>query len=483
MLYIPIIVLAASLVVVLFIRAIRLKPNEHIYSKLFCKEETDRFATAEKLSAAVKCRTNSYSDYSKFDFEEFKKFRLVLEEKFPNVHNCLDLEIINGGSLLYKWEGTDRSLKPGIFMAHIDVVPVEKSTEKNWEYPPFSGKIADGFVWGRGTMDIKVQVITMLEACETLLSSGFEPKRTIYFAFGHDEETDGSKGALYIVNKFKKENKTFEFVIDEGGCVSEGIFASVKKPMAFIGLAEKGYLNLKIEIKGKGGHASTPPKNSSLGKVAKVICRIEKDKMKLRMTEPTSQMILAIARHMSLKNKLVLANLWLFKSVFMKIFSTPGTTREALVRTTVAPTMAKGSMEPNVLPQMSSFTVNCRILQGETINDVLDYIKKKCKGFEYEIHVLRHEEPSESSSVDSVFFKKVAGAVLGLYEDAAIIPYLMVAGTDSVKYQDLSENIIRFTPYAISNMDMKRIHSTNERISIENIDNCVKFYISLLKNN
>ncbi len=473
------ITLIAVVLVILIIRAVRLKPKEHIYKKLTSDLEVDVRKTAEKLSETIRCKTISYSDYSKFDFSEFIKFHDLMKKQFPNSHSEMELKTVNGYSLLYKWNGTDAKLKPGLFMAHIDVVPIEHGTEDDWEYPPFGGDIEGGFVWGRGTIDIKLQIVTMLEACEMLLKTGFKPKRTIYFAFGHDEETDGSNGARKIVEKLQKEGIELEFVNDEGGCINEGILTSVEKPIAFIGIAEKGYLNLKVSIKGKGGHASTPPENSSLGLVAKAICRIERGKMGLRLTDPALQMIESLGRHMGFLSRLVIANFWLFKTVFIKLFTTSGTTGEALLRTTIAPTMAKGSMEPNVLPQVSSFIVNCRILQGETYKDVINHIEMACRGFDYKIDILRHEEPSALSSANSEIFNKIAGAVLGLNNDIAIIPYLMVAGTDSIKYECICKNILRFSPYSINMEDMKRIHGTNERVSLDNISNGVKFYMAL----
>lgn len=469
----------AVIIIVLIIRTIRLRPIEHTYQKL---ETTHQFSidkVSDKLKQAIKCKTISHSDYSKFDFKEFEKFNELLKYKFPNVYREMNLEIINGYSLLFKWNGLNEKLKPGLFMAHIDVVPIEKGTEDHWDFPPFSGEVADGYVWGRGTMDIKLQIITMLEACETMIENGEKPNRTLYFAFGHDEETDGSNGARKVVEKLVSDGITLEFVNDEGGCINKGIFSSVDKPIAFIGIAEKGYLNLKVEIKGKGGHASTPPANSSLGLAAKAICRIEKKQMKLRLTEPAEKMILALARHMGIASKLIIANLWLFKPLFIKIFTTAGTTGEALLRTTIAPTMAEGSMEPNVLPQISSFTVNCRILQGETHKDVIKHIEKACKGMEYNIKILRHEEPSALSDPNSEIFNKMAGAVRGIANEAAIIPYLMVAGTDSIKYECICNNILRFSPFSIDMDDMKRMHGTNERISLKNIEQCVNFYLAL----
>lgn len=479
MILIPIIALLVILTIIIVIRTIMLKPIEHVYKQLISTTDFDIEKVLVKLSKAIKCKTISYSDYSKFDFSEFTKFKENLINDFPLVHKAMSLEYINEYSVLFKWEGSEANLNPGLFMAHIDVVPIEIGTEKDWTYQPFSGEITEGFVWGRGAMDIKVQLITMLEACEILISEGYNPKRTLYFAFGHDEETDGSNGARKIVNKLKSENIKLEFVNDEGGCINNGIFSSVKKPMAFIGVAEKGYLNLRVEIKGTGGHASTPPKNSSLGLAAKVICRLEKKKMRIRLTEPTALMINSLGRHMEWKSRFIIANFWLFKNLFIKIFTSSGTTGEALLRTTIAPTMAEGSMEPNVLPQMSSFTVNCRILQGETYKDVIKHIEKACRGIDFKIQILRHEEPSALSSKESEIFMKMAGSVRGLDENIAIIPYLMVAGTDSIKYEGLCKNILRFTPYSIEIQDMKKIHGTNERISIDNVKNCVRFYHAL----
>jgi carboxypeptidase PM20D1 len=96
------------------------------------------------------------------------------------------------------------------------VVPVDPETEAEWLHPPFSGDVADGFVWGRGTLDDKVGVVGILEAVEALIASGFEPRRTLYLAFGHDEEVSGLNGALKIVQHFRQRNLTLEFVLDEG---------------------------------------------------------------------------------------------------------------------------------------------------------------------------------------------------------------------------------------------------------------------------
>ncbi|MBN2853171.1 MAG: M20/M25/M40 family metallo-hydrolase [Clostridia bacterium] len=470
------------LMIFIIIRTFIFTKSEEIYEVINDSSPVNKDDAVKKLQQAISIKTISNSDTGQTDWQEFKKFIIFLENAFPLIHANMEKTVINDYSLIYKWKGQDEKLKPGMIMAHIDVVPVEEGTLKDWDANPFSGDIKEGFIYGRGSMDIKIQLITAMQACESLLKEGYTPKRDIYLCFGHDEETGGVDGAAHILEYMKNRNLKFEFIIDEGGAVNSGAISSVKKSVAFIGVAEKGYCNLKISIKAKGGHASTPPKNTALGMTSKVICDLEKHKMKKHLTKPSLDMIKALAIHMNFINKMIVANMWLFKPLFMKVFAKPGTTGEALLRTTIAPTMTHASMEPNVLPQVASFTVNCRILQGDSGSKLIHYIKDKCSKYDFNIETLRLDEPSNVSDYKSDIFKLVAGITLGIYEDAVIVPYLMVAGTDCYKFECICKNVIRFTPFFIPMKDMGRIHSTNERNSIENVENCVKFFTTLLKN-
>ncbi|MCK5812080.1 MAG: M20/M25/M40 family metallo-hydrolase [Clostridiales bacterium] len=469
------------IIVVMVIRTILFSNNEQYIEIIQSNSIINKDEVVKKLQEAIKIKTISNSDTSKTNYQEFEKFIIYLKNAFPLIHKHMNLSIINKYSLLYHWKGKDQLKKPGLIMAHIDVVPIEEGTENDWDVPPFEGKIKDGFVYGRGTMDIKIQIITAMQACENLIKQGVVPERDIYLSFGHDEEIGGQEGALKIVEYLKKEKITFEFVLDEGGAINTGAISSVKKAVAFVGIAEKGYSNLEVKIKAEGGHASTPPTNTSLGLVSKAICKIEKRKMKKRFPLVTRNMILALGKEMNFINQFIIANLWITKPLFMKAFAKPGTNGEALLRTTIAPTMAKASMEPNVLPQCASFTVNCRILHGDNGNKLIKYISNQCKGMDYKINILRMDEPSKVSDPNSEFYKMLSGVIKGLHDNTAVVPYLMVAGTDCRKYECISKNVYRFTPFHIPLEDMKRIHGTNERISEENIINCVRFFETLVK--
>src|SRR5215204_2093242 len=164
------------------------------------RAEVDAQAAAKRLSEAIRFRT--ISSYEKPDqhAEALRGMQAHIEKSFPAFHAAAKREIVARYSLLYTWEGSDaKTLDPKALpialLAHQDVVPVAPGTEKDWQQPPFDGVISDGFIWGRGSWDDKGNLYSMLEAAEAMAKEGFRPKRTIYFAFGHDEETAGTRGA------------------------------------------------------------------------------------------------------------------------------------------------------------------------------------------------------------------------------------------------------------------------------------------------
>jgi carboxypeptidase PM20D1 len=168
----------------------------------------------------------------------------------------------------------DPAKKPVLITAHMDVVPVEAGTEGEWTHPPFGGEIADGFVWGRGTLDTKAHLIAALEAVERLLEKGLTPARDVYLAFGHDEELTGEQGARQIAKLLAERGLTFDFVLDEGGCVVKGALPGIEKPVALVGVGEKGFCNVRLTAKRTGAtpHARA---HTSVGVLAQAVCRLE----------------------------------------------------------------------------------------------------------------------------------------------------------------------------------------------------------------
>src|SRR5258705_11496160 len=206
----------------------------------------DTTAAAGRRAGALTYRTISYPDSSRFDALEFCRFQDYLRKSFPKLHARLKREVTAGYSLLYEWRGTDTTLKPILLLAHQDVVPVEAGTESRWTEPPFAGRIADGYVWGRGALDDKGNLMALLEAVERLVSEGWTPKPTIYLAFGHDEEVGGMHGAARTAALLASRGVKLEYVLDEGGAIATGLVPGIPGPVALVGIAEKGYLSLEL---------------------------------------------------------------------------------------------------------------------------------------------------------------------------------------------------------------------------------------------
>ena len=440
--------------------------------------EIDVGRAAERLSGAIRIPTITASDPEKAERAPFEQFIQYLEQTFPALHAALEREIVNDYSLLYRWKGSEEKTKPVLLMAHIDVVPVEKGTEQDWSHPPFSGAIAEGFVWGRGTMDIKNQVILILEAVEHLLEKGFTPSRDFYIAFGHDEEVRGEEGAFKISELLQSRGITFEYVLDEGGAVTVGAMPGVR-PIALVGIAEKGYADIRITAEGEAGHSSMPPIHTAAGLLGQAVVELEKRQRPTRISPYLKEMLAYIGPEMKFGLRLVLANLWLFGPLFRLIFKS---TRagNALLRTTAAVTILEGGSEPNVLPRKASAVINYRIAPGESVQELLDHVRKAV-GEKIGIEPLVTTEPSKISPVDGSGFKTIERAVYAIFPEAVTVPYIVMGGTDAIRYEPLCDQIYRFTPMLISQDDLERMHGTNERLSLENVESGVRFYVELLK--
>ncbi|HHS95822.1 MAG TPA: M20/M25/M40 family metallo-hydrolase, partial [Phaeodactylibacter sp.] len=322
-------------------------------------------AVVERLSQAIQIPTLSY--HSHIDTAAFIHFKKFIKEKYPLVDSLLQEQLVNPYSIVYRWQGTKPLLEPILLLAHIDLVPVEGESLQEWTLPPYSGKIQDGYIWGRGTLDDKVNVLGILEAIQLLLSEDYQPERSLYIAFGHDEEVGGRAGAQRIAQYFKEKNIRFEYVLDEGMVVLEKALPGLAPPATLIGIAEKGYLSvtLRVDLE-EGGHSSMPAKETAIGLLAKTIRTLEEHPFPAKIDGPTKTLFEYVGPEMSMPNKLVFANTWFFENILLKQLSKQASAN-ATVRTTMAPTIVQAGVKDNVMPTTASLTINCRIIPGETI--------------------------------------------------------------------------------------------------------------------
>jgi carboxypeptidase PM20D1 len=465
--------------VVAVVRALRLRPEPT--GSPGAMPPVDREKVAEILAAAVRCPTISHQDPARFDPRPFAELRAVLERSFPRLHSTLRRETVSEHGLLYTWTGSELSLRPVLLMGHLDVVPVEPGTEGHWTHPPFSGAIADGFVWGRGTLDTKGSVVAILEAVEALLAEGFRPRRTVYLAFGHDEEVSGRWGAKAIAEILSSRGVKLEWVLDEGGAIlARGALPGVAAPIALVGVAEKGYLTLHLTAEGPGGHSAMPPPDSSVPRLARAIQRLTNSPFPPQLREPTRGFLLAAARRMPFARRLLLANLWLTRPLVAWGMTRDPTTA-ALVRTTTAVTILQAGTKDNVVPQTASATVNLRLLPGETVDTALARVRRAVGPRVRVAPASPGWNPSPVSPTTTDAYRALSRVIQGLFPDSVVAPSLVVGATDSRYYTPIAANTFRFVPISLTREDMSRIHGTNERISIEALATGVGFYVQLIR--
>jgi carboxypeptidase PM20D1 len=461
-------------------------------------------AALQRFAGGIRIPTVSNANYNQTNFKPFDDFKAYLQKTFPLAYQSMDTATINNYGLVFHWKGKNPSLKPVLFLSHYDVVPVNgydassdtskaiifnindkpadpiNTVQKDWEYPPFSGAVEHGRIYGRGTIDMKCMLFGIMEASTQLISKGFQPNRDIYFAFGHDEEVSGANGAAKIAAYFKASNIEFDAVYDEGGIVAAPGIAGIKKPIALIGTAEKGVLTLKIKVKGTGGHSSMPPRNSSLVQAAKIIQQLDEEQLKPDIIPPVQNFLKNVGGEMSFVSQMGIANQWLLKPLLIKTLTNAPNTN-ALVRTTTAVTMAKGSDAENVLPTISEVTVNFRLLPGTTVAEVVDHVRKICKPYDTEIDTLSAREASGISPVPTEGYNNMKKNIERLYPAAIVTPYLTIAATDAYKYQQVSKNIYRFLPLEINEYEQKIIHGYNEYISIENYRKVIDYFKGMME--
>ena len=438
---------------------------------------------AERLAGSLRIATISSDSADEFDGEAFVELHGYLERAFPRVHSHLQREKVAQHSLLYTWQGTDSSLKPILLVGHMDVVPVEPGSQNKWDYEPFGGRIADGHVWGRGAIDNKSTVLGTLEAVEMLIAEGFRPTRTVYLAYGHDEEVGGRGGAREIAALLKNRGVELEMVLDEGGVIGDGVLPGVSAPVALVGIAEKGFVSVELSVRTAGGHSSLPPAHSAVGIVSGAVAKLERNQMPARLEGPTRLMFEQIGPRFQYPQRAIFANLWLTRAIVLrKLVNTP--TTNAMVRTTTAPTMFQSGTKDNVLPSYARAVVNFRILPGDSIAAVVEHVRRTIDDDRVKIEIGGRftAEPSTVSRTDSQSFRTLERSIRQVTPDVVVAPYLVVVVTDARYYAGLSRNVFRFLPLRLTSRDLDRMHGTNERIGINEYHTAIRTYRELLIN-
>lgn len=441
----------------------------------------DPLAT-QHFSQALQFKTISTENPADFDSTDFKGFARFLEETYPLCDSLLDKRTFNEFSFLYHLPGSDPSAKPVVFLAHLDVVPVIDKNLSDWREDPFGGKIVKDTVWGRGAIDDKNVVISLMESMEKLLKQNFQPSKGIYIALVHDEEIGGIQGAKTIAAYMEQKNIQAEFVLDEGGYVTQRIIPGIDEDIALIGVAEKGFLSLDLSVKIEGGHSSIPAKETGIDVLARAVSTLKENPFPSKITPAIGGFIDFIGPELPFGQKLAFANSTLFESVILGVYEEKAS-GSALVRTTTAPTLFHAGVKDNVVPQVANATINFRILPGETISTVKERVRKIVDDERITISEGQfRSNPSAVSDIEAAGFKNLQLTLAEIYPGMIVSPYLMVGATDSRHFFNVAENIYRFTPIRISPENIKSFHGLNECLAVKELENSIRFYTQLIKN-
>ena len=451
----------------------------------FTQSEKDKICA--DMCSMIKCKTVSDLDDTKIDHAEFEKFAAILKQAFPKIYAECSFFNVGKNGLVHKISGQkdNAAYKAGhavVLMAHYDVVPVE---EQNWDFPPFAGDIVDGKIRGRGTMDTKGTLCACMEAVELALSKGWRPVQDLYLCFSGEEEINGQTCAD-IVSWFEENKITVDFVLDEGGAIVDNVFPGVKKLCAMVGTEEKGSTYLDLVVSGRPGHASAPPKHSSVGIASQIVEQIEKKQARVEFTPTVCQLLKTMGKNNSiLPMKFIFSNLWLTKPLLNLISKLMGGELFALLHTTCAVTKFSGSTSYNVLPSKATVGMNFRLLGKDTVEKTVSKVEKIArktagKNADIQVNVVSYGNPSKVSDIKCSQWETLSQAINETWPDILVSPYLMMACSDSRHYCRITDKVYRFSAMFMSKADRAMIHGVNEEIRIEELLKTVEFYSKLI---
>lgn len=407
--------------------------------------------------------------------ENFVKFRELLWDLFPHIKDACKVMDFDG-SVLMKWEGRDAKAAPVLFMNHYDVVPASG----DWRYPPFSGELAEGKIWGRGALDNKGGLFAMLQAADELAAEGYAPERTIYFESACNEETLG-QGSDQISSWLTGQGVRLDMVFDEGGDVLREPLSGVKGTFAMIGVAEKSIVNLKFTARSDGGHASTPGKDTPLVRLGKFMAYVDRHRVfDVELAPAIVEMLRRFAPYMGKKGRL-LENAGKMRRPLGTLMPLLGPTANSLVTTTIAFTMTGGGEAVNVIPREAWVIGDMRCSHHQGKVDSIKEITKTANKFGIDVEITDESIESSVTDFSGKAFRLVEEAVAATLPHVdACAPFIMTGASDARFFGRLSDQCIRFLPFLISDEQMDSIHGVNECLDADNLVPAVEYYRYML---
>ena len=446
--------------------------------------DLDAEGAVARLSQAIQCRTVNYADHSLTDYSTFDALHAHMKASYPHIMRAGVFERLGHHAVLITIPGSDKTLRPCLYMSHQDVVPVVEGTEQDWTYPAFSGAVADSYIWGRGTLDIKEQVFGVLEAAEYLLARGRTFRRTAYLAFGDDEETLNT-GALAISDHLKAQGVTLEFVLDEGGgkIESGAAFGAPDLSIAQVDLMEKGYADLELTVRSIGGHSSRPYGGTSLAHLACAIADIVRSPFPVRLNPAMMGAFETLAPYITAEPLKTLTRDIRANADAIAAYCYQSSALFPFVTTTIAPTIIQGSSRAcNVMSQDMQAVINLRLADGDTVESVMEHCRAAVQDPSVELRYQQANDPSATARRDGYGYRTVVDSMRRYYPDVVFVPSMTVGATDAHQYEQICDTCLRCSPFMAEPEEAASgVHGTNERILVRAYLQGIRVLIDLME--
>ncbi|MDO4288976.1 MAG: M20/M25/M40 family metallo-hydrolase [Eubacterium sp.] len=433
------------------------------------------------LCTALQFKTIAAPAGKSQSYAPFDDFILFLARAYPLCHQRLEHTRINNYGLVYRFKGKNREAAPLLFLAHYDLLHPASHQDELWAYPPFEGKTAGGFIYGRGALSAKAQLIALLETLEALLASDQQPERDVYLAFGFDAAEGGGLGAARIASFFKSQRLHFECILDGGSACIDGLLPQLKRPVALVGTCEKGLADLRLTLSQGEGSTAISSADNAIYALARVLSALQASPMPARFTPPVREFFKRVAPDITGSKRRLYDHFELFKPSLTKALSAHPLTN-ALIRTTIAPTLLTGSPAAQFFPNQASVVLRCHLLSADSIEDVIAHIQKTASKEPISFDVLNLQKAPRPSATDTLAYRHLAACASVVFPQVQTAPTITAVPTDARHYEALSEHIYRFTPIRLTPEDLDSLWGINEKISFENLHNAIAFYTMFILN-
>ncbi|MGN0506333.1 MAG: M20/M25/M40 family metallo-hydrolase [Lachnospiraceae bacterium] len=426
-----------------------------------------------RLQEMIRCKTVSVE--GKYDDTEFVKLRGVMEHLFPKVHESAEKKTFSDDCWVFKIKGKDES-RNIMLMSHHDVV----AAEGEWKYDGFSGEIAEGKLWGRGTVDTKTPLFGEFSALEELLTEGFEPPCNVYLASSHNEELGGD-GIPTAFEYFKKEGISFEVVLDEGGAVINPPLSGMKcEKCAMVAVHEKGryYLNCTATEgnahSGLTGAVRKPP----VERMAALIHEVKEEGVFIRRLNPQLKaMFQHLAPYCGFPMRMILSNLWCFGGILTGILPKINPQAGGLLGTTCTFNKIEGSEKS----KRCTATAFLRPVDGEDFRKDIEQFQRIAKKYDIQVEMGDNSEYHEPADMSRPQFAYTMDCIRTVFPQYPPVPFILPAGTDARTLTDICPCVLRFAPIRLSEQQLASVHAENENIDLDAVADCVAFYKYFLK--